>query len=136
MAKRLIKRRPLTKYSIGDMRERISIESKSQSVGFNTPEAIQTFTVVATIWAQLDTAESKSSISPGGDQLYNGINIDTKTLHIFTIRHREGLNASNMYVRWKGDLYRIKKIANPQENYQYLNLMCHKEGDETLLASQ
>lgn len=135
MAKRIVKRRKLTKYSIGDMRDRISIEVKFQSVGLNTPEAIQNFTVLATVWAQVDTIEAGGSHSPG-DQYYNGINLDPTTLHIFTIRYRNDLNASNMYIRWKGALYRIHKIKNPEENFQYLSLVCRKEGDDTLKASQ
>lgn len=135
MAKRTVKRRKLTKYSIGDMRDRISIEIKSQSVGFDTPEAIQSFTVLATVWAQVDTIEAGGSHSPG-DQYYNRVNLDPVTFHIFTIRYRNDLNASNIYIRWKGTLYRIHKIKNPEENSQYLSLICRKEGDDILKASQ
>lgn len=135
MSKRQVKRRKLTKYSIGDMKARISIETKTQTTAFDSPEAIQSFSVFATTWAQVDTVEAGGSSSPG-DQYYGGINLDSKTLHIFTIRHRTGLNASNMYIRWEDTLYRIRKIKNPEENSQYLNLICRKEGDDTLGASQ
>lgn len=136
MAERKVGRRKLTKSAVGDIRDRISLERRVRlpPQDFENSDGSEVLTVIAEVWAKVETA---FMISQGqGDANYNGVNLEKKPAYRFTIRYRGDLNSSNTVVRFRGKLFAIGEIGNPELRNEYETLVCPLRGLDTLEANQ
>lgn len=136
MAERKVKRRKLTKSAIGDLRDRISLERRSTVYGMSA-EPTEQHTVIAEVWAKVETPRADSIIA-SGDQFHNGVNTNALPDYRFTIRYRADLNSSDIIIRWRGELYHIEDtgIMSPEKRLEYLVIPARLAGDDTKEANQ
>jgi SPP1 family predicted phage head-tail adaptor len=119
------------------MRERISLERRvTVPATFNTPEPTEQYTVVATVWAQVDTPRMGDLYT--GDQLYNGVNVQTTPTYRFIVRYRDDISSHDNVIRWNDELYKIYDtgVISPERRSQYLVISARLVGDDTKGANQ
>lgn len=135
MAKREVQRRKLTKSPIGDMRDRISLERRvTVPPQWDNPENTIAYTVIAEVWAKVDTSFMISSGQ--GDQNYNGVDLQRKPAYKFTVRYRDDIRSSDTVIRWRDQLYKIDDVGDPEKRQEYLVLVSMLRGDDDLQATQ
>lgn len=133
MANRTLERRKLTKASVGEMRERVSLERRSTvPPDFGEPENTIDYTVIAEVWAKVDSISYQGS----GEKMYNGVNISRVPALRFTVRFRSDVTTFDTAIRWRGQLYQINAVDSPEERQQYTYLTSFLKGDDTLGANQ
>lgn len=131
MAVRKTYRRKHSKHQIGDLRDRVELLNTTlRPSGFNKAGAKHRFTVVASIWAKVETTEFAGS----GERIFKGVNIATNASHVLTIRSRDDVDSQN-FIRWKGENYRIEKVTPQEERDEFMQLFCLLEGDVNKLAA-
>ena len=133
MSRRRVSRRRLTKISIGDMRECISLETRTTlppQFGQNT--FTETYTVLDEVFAKVETLEDQL----GERNDYDGVNITNLATHKFTFRYLENVSKYSTYIRYNGELYRIEGIADPEERHEYLIVRARLKGSDNLEANQ
>ena len=122
MSIRVTNRRRLKKYSVGDMRERITIHTRSITApGFDDVSITETYDDGEKYWASVETLDKKK-------QVFSGVNIPDSATHSFTIRFDSSITSENR-VRWEGDFYQILKTSDPDKRQQYLELFSKLLGD-------
>ncbi len=137
MPERRLSRRKLTKFSIGNMRDRVSLERRvTISAAFGDPEPTEQHTVIAEVWAQVDTPRMGNL--GVGDRVYNGVNIQESSSYTFTIRYRDDITSHDTIIKWQGDIFKITKtgIISPQRRNQYLVISAVLAGDAEKEANQ
>jgi head-tail adaptor len=137
MSERNLNRRRLSKFSIGDMRERISLFRRATFISdFDSPEAGEKHTLLAEVWAQIDTP--RMGDLRAGDQSYNGVNPEAIPTHRFTIRHRTDVSSHDTIVKWNGKTFNLVNtgVISPQGRDQYLVLSAVLLGDSSKGANQ
>ena len=128
MPRRNIQFRKLRKSSVGDLRECISLEQRAIAApSFDSASFTQDYEVIAEVWAKVETRS--------GQRTFDNVVIEDGITHIFTIRHRDDVT-SETRVRYKGDLYRIRKTENLEERDEYIVLRCEEDGGEEQEANQ
>ena len=131
MARRKIKHRKLQKYSIGDMRHRITIHTRAITSGnYDDVSFTETYDAGTEDWASVETPTTISK----GIAVFNGVNVPETTTHIFVIRFDSAITKENV-IRWEGDAYKILKTNDPDKRQQYLECASRLLGDQTLAAN-
>lgn len=132
MARRTIRHRKLQKYSIGDMRHRITIHTRVITPpDYSGVSFSQTYDSGIDDWASVETPTTISK----GIARFNGVNVPTGTSHIFVIRFDSAITKEKV-IRWEGDAYQILKTNDPDKRQQYLECAARLLGDETLAVNQ
>jgi head-tail adaptor len=131
MATRKVKKRPLQKSPVGDMRDRIGLYTRNIAAPvFNSAVFTEAYTLLFERWAKVVTVERGRIIF--GD-------VDTgpqeQPSHIFTIRYESSVTKETR-ILWRSEYYEILKIVDPEGRRQYLNLHAKIEGDSSLTANQ
>ena len=128
MSIRVTNRRRLKKYSIGDMRERITIHTRTITAPtYGSVSISETYDSGAFYWASCETLDKKK-------QTFDGINIPDSATHSFTIRYDETVTAENI-INFQDEYYEIIKTSDPDKRRQYLELFSKLKGDDTLTAN-
>lgn len=131
MARRKISHRKLQKYSIGDMRHRITIHERAITPPtYADASFTETYDDGIEDWAFVGTP----TVSSKGIVMFNGVNLPETATHIFVIRFDETFTTENI-IRWEGDAYKILKTNDPDKRQQYLECASRLLGDETLDAN-
>ena len=131
MAIRKISRRKLTKYQLGDLRERVEVgDNILRTAGFGKSGMRRTFVLENEVWAEVETVTFVSA----GEVLFNGVNISTTASHVFIMRYRENFT-SEKWIRWRGQAYEVDKVMEPEERKQYTIAFAYLEGTQTKLAN-
>lgn len=129
MPTRLTSRRRLKKYSIGDMRERITIHTRILTApDFDSVDLSEQYDIGTETWATIETLDKKR-------QLFGGVNIPEGATHSFIIRYNADITSENV-IRWEGNAYDILRVADFDGRKMYLELFSKLLGDETLEANQ
>ena len=132
MPRRKVKYRKLQKYSIGDMRHRVTLHTRVITPpNYANAEFTETYDVGVEDWAFVETPTTVGK----GIAVFNGVNVPPKTPHIFVIRFDSAITKENV-IRWEGDSYKILKTNDPDKRQQYLELASQLLGDETLDANK
>lgn len=128
MAERSVRRRRLRKYSVGDMRERITIHTRTITPpDFNSAAFTETYDAGIEDWASVETPHK-------GVSLFSGVNVPDNTTHIFITRFDATWTSENI-IRWEGDAYKILSIIDPDKRQQYVEMYARLLGDETKAAN-
>lgn len=127
-----LKRRKLTKLSIGDMRDRITLHTREiQPVDYDSYDFEESYDAGTDIWASV----SDFTLSNANRQLFNDVEMNAEgPTHTFGIRYRDWITSETM-VRWRGETYDIIKVQDPEERHQYLLLYARLNGDTTKVAN-
>ena len=133
MSERRVKRRRLTKFAVGDMRERISLEERSIAPPtFGSQAFTEEYTALDTVWASVETKDFANS----GQRFFNAVNDPALTpSHVFTIRWRDDITTETR-VRWQDELYKLLLLTDPQERHQYLVLNAKLLGSDEKEVNQ
>jgi SPP1 family predicted phage head-tail adaptor len=121
MSKTQSNKRRLYKYSIGDLRCRISLYD---TVLTSAPNSISTKTYNNEIerWASIE------SVDPY--QRFTDVNIDANPVtHRFIIRHDPTITSEKV-IKFKDDIFYIVNIIIPEERNTFMILNCYIQGDE------
>lgn len=128
MSNRVINRRRLKKYSIGDMRERITIHTRVVTPpSYDSVNITETYDAGVEYWASCETLDKKK-------QMFAGVNIPESATHSFTIRYDSDITAENV-INYEDEYYDILKTSDPDKRKQYTELFCRLKGDDTLAAN-
>jgi len=128
MSTRVLNRRRLKKYGIGDLRERITIHTRSITAPvFDSVDFTETYDVGTDYWASVETLDKKK-------QLFGGVNIPDAATHTFIIRFDSDVTAENV-INWEGEYYDILKTSDPDKRKMYLELFSKVKGDDSLEAN-
>lgn len=129
MPRRQVRYRRLKKYSIGDMRNRITIHTRAITPPtYANASFTETYDVGIEDWASVETPQK--GIAP-----FSGVNVPEGTTHIFVIRFDSSFSTENV-IRWEGDAYKIIRSIDPDKRQQYLEFFTKLLGDETLAANK
>lgn len=128
MASRVIQDRKLRKVSIGDMRDRVSLERRSrQAPVFGSASATMGYSQIAEVWAKVETVYH--------GRVFDGVSIENIPSHKFTIRYRDDITTETR-IRYNDILYKIVKFDNFEMRNEYLELYARIDGDDEKEASQ
>ena len=122
MGRRRVTKRRLQKYSIGDMRNRITLHTRAlRPAGFGSASFSETYSAIDTVWAYVSTDT--------GQHRFNGVNIESgdQPTHLFVIRYRSDVTAETV-IEFNGQYYEILPIIDPDERSLYLELPCKLAG--------
>lgn len=129
MATRITNKRRLRKYSIGDMRERITIHTRTITPPlYDSVDITETYDAGTQYWASIETLEKKK-------QMFDGVNIPEAATHTFIIRYDSSVTAENI-ISFQDEYYDILKTGDPDKRKQYLELYSKVKGDDSLDANQ
>lgn len=129
MSIRIVSRRRLKKFSIGDLRERISFYSRDiKSPVFNSAKFTETYTLIADRWASVSSART-------AQQFFNNVNVDSQPTHTFVIRFLENITTETR-IKWKDKNYEILLVINFEDRDEFLELHSKLLGDDTLEANK
>lgn len=129
MPNRIVNRRRLKKYGIGDLRDRITIHTRVITPpSFNSVNITETYDAGVKYWASIETLDKKK-------QMFSGVNIPDAATHSFTIRYDASITAENV-ISFENEYYDILKTADPDKRKQYTELFSKLKGDDTLSANQ
>lgn len=133
MSERKVRRRKLTKLSVGDMRERVSLKERSITPpDFNSASFTENYIQIAEVWAVVETKDFSSS----GQVLFAEVNDpDARPSHRISIRYRDDIT-SETRISWRDELYEILPVTNFEERNGYLMLDCKLMGSDTREANQ
>ena len=133
MPRRKTKYRDLIKYSIGDMRHRITIHARAITApDYDSVDFSEAYDAGTEEWAFVATPMLQSS---GLLAVFDGVNVVNGTTHIFVVRFDSAYTFQNV-IRWEGDAYEILKTVDPDKRQQYIQFQTKLMGDETLEANQ
>ena len=132
MAECVKKRIPRVKICAGDLRNKISIQTRAlggNRPGQNNPGP--TFTTIFQPWAGVET--------PNGRSKFLGVNINEDTTHIFIVRFDStisGLEVANNFVLFGTRRMRILSVKNMNEDNYFLAIECTERGLSTKDATE
>lgn len=146
MSIREVKRRRLKKYSIGDMRERITLYPREITAPtYSTTSPTELYENGLEVWASVETLERKKEI-------FDDVNVSETASHSFTIRFNStkygfplqlpltfttftfGITSEYMVI-WEGKIYEILKTSHPDGRKEYVELLSRLQGKQTLAAN-
>lgn len=129
MVRRLTTHRPLKKYSVGDLRHRITIHTRAIQPGsFEESDFNETYDAGVEHWAYVET------LKRGVDLFDSVIMLPANETHKFVIRFDAEVTSENI-VRWENRAYKILFVNNPEERNQYCELYCQLLGDQNLAVN-
>jgi SPP1 family predicted phage head-tail adaptor len=105
---------------IGPLRHRVTLEQPPATPSQDAHGAeIITYTVLATVWAQVLPATGQERFVSAGDRQLAALT------HKVRVRYRTDLSPL-MIVRWEGRVLDIESIQDPTGKRGYLELMCRE----------
>lgn len=132
MPRRKVRHRPLKKYPIGDMRERITLHVRAiTEPDFDSAEFTETYDEGVECWAMVETP----TVNFKGQNIFDGVNINEAATHVFIIRFDSEFTAQNM-IKFEGETYDILPIDNPDRRDEYLILPARLLGNSDLRVNE
>ena len=132
MAQRFVNYNRLTKYSVGDLRHRVKIHTRTLSTGdFGDVGFGESYDAGVEMWASVET------VSRSGRKMFDGVNLPEgpSPTHVVTVRHRDWITTEHV-IRWREELYRIEgTVVKQDERRQYVVMYVKPLGDEDLEAN-
>ncbi len=130
------KRFQQTKICIGDLRNFITVQLRSQSAaGFDDNEPTEVFTAIGTTFAGIKTS-SGFAVSTA---LFAGVGIDNVGTHTFTVSYSPLYNSvekGNNFILFDSRRFKILRREINDENKQFINLFCNERGSVDQSASE
>jgi len=129
VAKRKTKKSVLYKYSVGDLRLRISFFDRSMVPSSSSSSASfsERYTNEIERWASHESIEGK--------HYFTDVNlVDNPSTDKFIIRYNSNINGEKV-IKHNGVIYKIDKIVNPQKRNKFMIIYCHEEGLDTAEAN-
>lgn len=105
------------RFSIGDMRERIDIQSKTETVD-NVGQPIVS-------WATALAGEPAKYEPINGSEVMRGRQLESNVKVVFTIHWRTGIT-DDMRVTYNGNNYGILYVHEVEGGKRYMELQCTK----------
>lgn len=116
-------RRKKREVCIGDMRDRVIIQTRAITVpGASSVDFTEIFSADQTVWAMIETKV--------GTQVFDGTNIVGVATHDIYIRYIAGVTFEK-WLRYKNITYDILDVQNLEERDEFFLLRCSLRGDET-----
>ena len=132
MSVRKVRRRPLQKIAVGDMRARIELYQRELTPPTaDNFQATETYTLLFERWAKI---ESLSGVG-AGRIIFDDIDIGNQPNVIFSIRYNSSVT-SETRIKYRGEYYKIIKVIDPEERHKYLFLYSKILGDEDKEANE
>jgi SPP1 family predicted phage head-tail adaptor len=103
--------------SIGELRERIRIDTPSAITRDSIGGIVEGWTVLATVWAKVAPMSA-------GEQ-YRRQQIQASASWRVTIRYRSDVKAQNRVV-WQGRTFEVKGVTSPDLHKRFLELACEE----------
>jgi head-tail adaptor len=129
MSTRRVNKRKLTKFAVGDMRDRIEIFVRSViAPGAGSASVTEEYVLLREIWSRLD------HLIPG-KVIFDEVDTGGQPTHIFTIRFWLDITTQNR-VKFDNDYYKIVKVVDPQGRKEYLRLYCKLMGSFDRIANE
>jgi head-tail adaptor len=126
MSERETKRRRLSKVSIGDLRERITLKRQNMATG-NVDFGIE-FDNDIELWASVNSVNNVGS----WPSIFGGSNVKSDASHFFKIRYRTDVLGNDFdkkyYVSHQGRNHYILDISDPENRQQYLYIRTSERG--------
>ena len=128
MARRSIKRRPLRKQSIGDMRTWIGLYSRDvQPPGYNESSIEEEYTLILNVWSKHVTFDP-------GEKKFTDVDLGTSITDSFEIRYVPDIT-SETKILFGGNYYEIIRVEDFEGREEYLKLYSKQLGLSTLDAN-
>jgi SPP1 family predicted phage head-tail adaptor len=119
------KRRRRRVVALGDLNEKISIQTRNQQSQFEstTGAAQEVFTTVATPWALVETYRGQNFF----DSIEQGLN----PTHVFYIRNRP-MTDEEAWLLYRDSRFDILDVENLDERSEFLKLTCRATGKQVM----
>lgn len=131
MAKRNVKQRRLRKYSIGNLRDRITIHTRSIiPPGYNSAKFTEAYDAGTPVWAEISSIDTVNS----GQNVFDGVQLNDGATDLIVIRYRSGITTQNR-ISFEGNYYEILATKDIERRHEYWELRCKLLGDNTLGAN-
>lgn len=115
-------RRKKRQVCIGDMRDRVIIQTRAITVpDANSVDFTETFSADQTVWAMVETKT--------GTQIFDGTNIIGVATHDIYIRFIAGVTFQK-WLKFKSTYYDILDVQNLEERDEFYLLRCSLRGDD------
>lgn len=128
MSTRNVNKRKLTKFAVGDMRDRIEIFTRSiVSPGAGSASVTENYVLLREIWARRDNLEP-------GAVIFDDVDEGGQPTDIFTVRFWDDITSQER-IEIDVDYYKIVKVINPQRRKEYLRLYSKFMGPTDRIAN-
>ena len=136
MGKLIVRRRKSRSPQVGDMRERIVINSRKIGAPTTGSAAFrQTLTPIGDpVWASVETLKGVEVFDDVAKKSTSG-GITAGATHFFTTRYRDDVTFANI-ITFDGNNYKILPVDNPDLRKRWLFLFCALLGDDVLEANK
>lgn len=99
----------------GDLRERITIKSRSSTTDTGPGKTVAWTTTVATVWACIKPATTR--------ELLIGQAMTSEVTHTVTIRYRTDVTPAHR-ITWGSKTLQIHSVADPDGRHTWTQLVC------------
>ena len=125
---RSVLRRKHRKICVGDMRDRISLQTRAiTEPAFSTTNFTETFAGADKTWAKVVTIAGKT--------VFDGVNQDVALSHEVTIRFDSGVTAETWVLLANGSRLDVIVTEDLEERNEYLLLKCRERGTKDKAAT-
>lgn len=121
------KRKKKQNICIGDLRDEITIQSRTISEPVSGVDFGETFTGKSTVWALVETVSGKT--------IFDGSNIERDVTHNIYIRYLSGITAED-WVLFKGSRMDILEVQDFDERNEFIILRCSDKGTDVNAANE
>ena len=129
---RKTQQRRLKKYSVGDMRELITIHIRNiDAPSFDSASFSEVYDTGIEHWSFIFTP----NLSGAGQRFFGDVNTGERATDVMVIRFADGITKENV-VQWDGEYYKILQVLDPERRHEYLELDCKILGDKAVEANQ
>lgn len=111
---------PHRKICVGDLKHRISLQSRTLGTPKFGVDIEHEFSEFKKPWSGIRTLK--------GTNIFSGANLDEAPSHIFYIRYFDGLTAES-WVFYKDERYRILDVENIDERDEWYAIYCNQRGN-------
>lgn len=126
MAIRKTNKTKLYKYSVGDLKHRISFFNRSLMPTDDAYE--ESLDEIIIKWAAIESVNPK--------HLFSDVNLDGKKIsNKIIIRYDSDIN-SNKLIKYDGSIYKIVYLDDPELRKEWMVLYVHLEGKDTTEANK
>ncbi len=105
--------------SIGDLRHRVTLQTKATTPGSGTSTG-EVFSLLAAVWAGVETLS--------GTRAIDGVNAGAGATHVFTIRDRSDVD-SEVMILFDSRRFSIQDVERVNERGRFLRLLCEERRD-------
>ncbi len=124
MSRRKVKRRPLKKISVGDMRDRIWIYTRALTEPlYGESESTDDPVLLFERWSKAESLLGTQT----GRQMFDDVDMKERPDISFTIRYEASVTSEKV-IKFRDEWYEIKFIDDPELRHEYLILYSKVKG--------